>query len=198
MPQSHRKQHAWSARVRAGAVILTTAVLLALISALPASGQKLASDYQPGQPPLSNSQVWNEQERAAVQLAEQWVAAWAAGDVQKAASFMAENFEFRGDPSEGFTRGRDAYLHQLTRLGRAPKPRRMDITEIFAIGSWWDTTVTFLRVDHDTVGGKALDMPVAVTLRIKNGKIQEWLDSPTIKWDIAPPNLSDCANTSCE
>jgi len=161
--------------------------------------------------PISNSSQWNQFERDAVKVVTDFIDAWDRGNVDKALSLVGKNFEFRGDPSAGFSRGRDALKMNMTRFvrdepaGGAPPGSpgsgslgRQQIKEIYAVGDWYDTTVLVLRVDSSVVRGKKMVMPVAATYRVAKGKIQEWLDAPTIKWDIAPPNLSDCADSPCD
>jgi hypothetical protein len=175
--------------------------------------------------PISNSEHWNEYEREAVRIATEFTAAWDVGDAEKAASYVGKNFQYRGDPSENFMRGRDTFYKRLSRAAGTPPagaaaqagaPARtattrppvgtpgsgslgkLDITEIYAVGDWYDTVVLMLRVDTSQMGGKEMVMPVATMLRIGKGKIQEWLDAPTIKWDMAPANLTDCAGSMCD
>jgi hypothetical protein len=160
--------------------------------------------------PISNSKQWNQYERDAVKVVTDFIDAWDRGNAEKALSLVGKNFQFRGDPSEGFARGREEFRKSVTRQfhevapGVAPGSPgtgglgRQEIKEIFAVGDWYDTTVLVLRVDTSTVKGKHMVMPVAATYRVAKGKIQEWLDAPTIKWDIAPANLPDCAGSPCD
>jgi limonene-1,2-epoxide hydrolase len=170
-----------------------------------------AAQPAPAPEPISNSKQWNQFERDAVQVVTEFIDAWDRDNVEKALSLVGKNFEFRGDPSAGFTRGREAFKKVISNKFRDEPPGgfapnapgsgglgRQEIKEIFAVGDWYDTTVLVLRVDSSSVRGKQMVMPVAATYRVAKGKIQEWLDAPTIKWDMAPKNLSDCADTPCD
>jgi limonene-1,2-epoxide hydrolase len=165
----------------------------------------------PAAEPLSNSAQWNQYERDAVKVVTDFIDAWDRNEVDKALSLVGKNFEFRGDVSAGFSRGRDNFnttnMKPMFRDAAGTLPPgtpgsgslgRMEIKKIYAIGDWYDTTVLVLRVDTSMVRGKKMVMPVAATYRVAKGKIQEWLDAPTIKWDIAPPNLTDCAGSPCD
>jgi limonene-1,2-epoxide hydrolase len=180
--------------------------LAVIAAAAPASAAKPAPE------PISNSKQWNQYERDAVKVVTEFIDAWDRNDVEKALSLVGKNFEYRGDPSAGFSRGRETFkTTQLTRVVRdepagglppgspgSGSLGRQEIKEIYAIGDWYDTTVLVLRVDSSKVRGKDMVMPVAATYRVAKGKIQEWLDAPTIKWDIAPPTLTDCAGSPCD
>ena len=170
-----------------------------------------AANPAPAPEPMSNSSQWNEFERDAVKVVTDFIDAWDRGNVEKALSLVGKNFEFRGDPSAGFSRGRDALKKNMTHVVRDEPPGgmppgspgsgglgRLEIKKIYAVGDWYDTTVLVLRVDTSMLRGKKMVMPVAATYRVAKGKIQEWLDAPTIKWDIAPPNLTDCADSHCD
>jgi len=41
------------------------------------------------------------------------------------------------------------------------------------------------RIDTTTINGKKRDVPLAAFFRVKDGKIQEWLDMPLVT--IGPP-----------
>lgn len=177
--------------------------LVPVIWTVPATAQQPGtSDGQlaTGQRPRSNSTVWNEQERAAVRVAEEWVAAWNTGDPQKVAAFMAQNCEFRGDISEPLQRGRQAFIELVSKFINSF--RGIKLTEIYAVGGPWDTFVLLKRIDtvQFSKSDKLTDVPVATLLRVRDGKIEEWLDSPIV--DVTPlaPGLSNnhCANSPCE
>lgn len=170
-----------------------------------------AADPAPASEPISNSKQWNQYERDAVKVVTDFIDAWDRNNVEKALSLVGKNFEYRADPSAGFTRGRDAFQKYATHVFRDEPPGgmppgspgsgsmgRLEIKEIYAVGDWYDTTVLVLRVDTSTVRGKHMVMPVAATYRVAKGKIQEWLDAPIIKWDSAPANLTDCAGSNCD
>jgi limonene-1,2-epoxide hydrolase len=170
-----------------------------------------AADAKPAPEPFSNSKQWNQFERDAVNVVTDFIDAWDRGNVEKTLSLVGKNFEYRPDPSLGFTRGRDAFRKYVTHIFRDEPPGgmppgspgsgsmgRQEIKKIYAVGDWYDTTVLVLRVDTSMVRGKQMVMPVAATYRVAKGKIQEWLDAPTIKWESAPPDLTDCAGSNCD
>jgi SnoaL-like domain len=125
--------------------------------------------------------TYNAQEREAVEVVKGWINAWRAYDLEKLMSYMDDKLVFRGDPIEPL-RGREAFRKMAQ--GVIKGWSGMDIEEIYPVGSETETIVLFKRVDYfpgDTgffLRGMAI--PVAVMMRIKNGKVTEYLDAPLI------------------
>jgi limonene-1,2-epoxide hydrolase len=148
-----------------------------------------------------------QNERKAISVVREWTAAFANKDADKAASYMADNVQFRLDPSDpGFSRGRDAARNLLRRLvggdfppppagGAAVPPRpRMEfgsikLEQIYAIGGSNEVVVIVRRIDELKLNGKAMSIPIGAFYRVdpKDGKIEEWLDDPLIKVGMGPP-----------
>jgi hypothetical protein len=164
------------ARPRSMAAALTLTMLFALGAPLHAFAQDAA-----GLRILRGSTVWNAQERAAAEVIEEWVADWNARDTQKAAELMSAKCAWRGDPSESFRRGRAKLA--------IPKLQQVYIKEIYAIGGPTDTTVMIRRIDQLSFGPSSPMQlfPDSAFLRVKNGKIQEWLDVPIDASNVPPP-----------
>jgi ketosteroid isomerase-like protein len=126
----------------------------------------------PGAPPQAwatskPSFIWNQQERDAADIVRAWVDAWATKDPQRVAEYLAENCIFRGNPSEPLQQGRAAFVTRAARLIGAYDMMKID--ELFVTGTEWDTAVLIKRADG-----------IATFFRVKNRRITEWLDVPTL------------------
>jgi hypothetical protein len=97
---------------------------------------------------------------------------------------MAENCEFRMDPSDAeLKKGRAEFvksIKQLLQLGLTITPG-----ETFTVGGESGTAVLQRRVDTITINGQTRMVPIAAFFRVKDGKIQEWLDMPLV--NLPPP-----------
>ncbi len=126
--------------------------------------------------------VWNQQEREAADVIRAWVDAWATKDPQRVAEYMAENCVFRGDPSEPLQHGRAAFVTLIARFIGAFETMKID--EMFVTGTEWDTAVLIKRTDtiRANSGGTLAErvVPIASFFRVKNRRITEWLDVPTV------------------
>ncbi len=129
---------------------------------------------------------WNPQERAAVELVEEWIAAWKAKDAKQIAALMAEDCVFRPDPKDAWQQGRDKLYEHAVKSGLMRDSKDIKITEIYPVGGAGDTFVLMKRIDYlDRSFNGSNAVPVAAFFRVKDGKIEEWLDEPIVQ--LRPP-----------
>jgi ketosteroid isomerase-like protein len=141
-------------------------------------GLRAATAQTSAKPPAQ----WNPQERAAVELVKEWIAAWNAKDAKQIAALVAEDCVFRPDPSDAWQQGRDKLYEHAVKSGLMRASKNIEITEIFPVGGSGDTFVLTKRIDYlDRVLGGSNAVPVAAFFRVKNGKIEEWLDEPIVQ-----------------
>ncbi len=137
-----------------------------------------AAQALPGKPPST----WNPQERAAVKVIQDWIAAWIAHDPKRLAADMSEDCVFRGDPVEPLQHGREQFQAFATKVMNGWSD--LKIQEILPVGGVWDTSVLMRRLDtlpkKMAQGAGYEKVPVAAFFRVKDGKIEEWLDAPLI------------------
>jgi limonene-1,2-epoxide hydrolase len=124
-------------------------------------------------------------EQDAIKVVNAWSAAWATKDAEKVGEYMAENCEFRADPKEPeLKKGRAEFVNSMKRLiGRGIT---VQVIETHAMGGEAGVAVLQKRIDSITINGQRRDIPLAAFFRVKDGKIQEWLDMPLIVVN-APP-----------
>jgi limonene-1,2-epoxide hydrolase len=135
-------------------------------------------------PAEAQTRTWTKQERDAVQVVNGWDAAWATKDAEKIGAFMAENCEFRADPSEPeLKKGRAQFVSDIKRL--VELGITIQIVDTVAYGGEAGTAILQKRVDTITINGKKREIPLAAFFRVKDGKIQEWLDIPLVI--LGPP-----------
>ena len=116
------------------------------------------------------------QERAAIDLARQWFAAWQTGDPDKIASatIVGDNIVFQGTPTEPVEMGRAAFREHVARLRGA---KSIEITQAMAIGGSSGTTVVLLKRNLTlSINGNDVTTPIVALVRVEGGKIQEWRD----------------------
>jgi limonene-1,2-epoxide hydrolase len=131
----------------------------------------------------------NQYERVAIQVVRDWTAAFAARDAAKVKSYMADDAEFRLDPTEHkLSRGHEALQKTLDMI--LPAIGGIKTLRIYAIGGPNEVLVISDRIDDFNMGGKKLTVPVGGFFRVNPNtrKIEEWLDAPLIHVDLpAPP-----------
>lgn len=126
-----------------------------------------------------------KQEQDAINVVNMWNAAWATKDAEKVGAFMAEDCVFRGDPSEKeLKHGRAAFVNEakglIAMISLTIKP-----VETHAVGGETGVVVLQRRVDSITINGRKMEVPLVAFFRVKDGKIQEWLDVPLV--NLGPP-----------
>lgn len=135
-------------------------------------------------PAEAQTRTLTKEEQAAIQVVNGWDAAWSTKDAEKMGAFMAENCEFREDPSEPeLKKGRARFVTDIKRL--VELGITIKIVDTVAYGGEAGTAVLQKRVDTITINGKKRDIPLAAFFRVKDGKIQEWLDIPLVI--LGPP-----------
>ena len=130
----------------------------------------------------------NQYERTAIQLVLDWTAAFAARDAAKVKSYMADNAQFRLDPSERtLSQGQEALQKTLDMI--LPAISGIKTLRIYAIGGPQEVLVVSERIDDFNMGGKVMAVPIGGFFRVnpQTRKIEEWLDAPLIKLDLPPP-----------
>ncbi len=137
----------------------------------------------------------NRYERQAMQVVRNFTTAYDHKDADKAASYVEDNIEFRGDPSDkDFQRGLDALRNFVAPPGGGltgppgqPSMKvslgEMKISQISAIGGPGEVNVITRRIDHLTINGKEMTIPVSSFFRVSamDGKIEEFFEVPLIK-----------------
>ena len=173
--------------------VLALALPLAAIGAL-AQGPGAGGPPGPGAglpppPPAqgfeSNVQItanYTPQEAAAAALVETWVERTAAHDLDGAMAVVDNNIISRPDPARQMAYGPAAQCasYPFTRMATS----FVRLEELYAVGGPLDTLVLFKRADvngpaiagRGGFGGFTVD--VAVLVRVRNGRITEWLDAP--------------------
>jgi uncharacterized protein (TIGR02246 family) len=152
-------------------------LVAAFVIAIAAYSHGAHAQALPSKPPST----WNPQERAAVKVIQDWIAAWIAHDPKRLAADMTEDCVFRGDPSEPLKHGRAEFLTFASKVMNGWSD--LKIEEILPVGGVWDTSVLMKRIDTLGIGGAGSGhptVPVAAFFRVKDGKIEEWLDAPLI------------------
>lgn len=123
----------------------------------------------------------NAQEREAVKVVKEWMAAFATHDVGKIASYMTDDVAFRADSSSPIQRGRDRFILLVDSFISAIV--WLHPVKTFVVSGKTDTVVLSSRVDKFNNFGSLV--PAAAFFRVKNGKIEEWIDVPLV--DTLPP-----------
>jgi limonene-1,2-epoxide hydrolase len=127
----------------------------------------------------------NEDENRAIALINEWIAALLAKDAEKAASYLAENCQYRDDPFQTtLKQGRAQALVDIKMLLRGLTG--MKIESAYTVSGDKDTLVLVRRLDTFTLGGKQVSTPMGAYFRIQNGKILEWVDTPLKELPPAP------------
>jgi limonene-1,2-epoxide hydrolase len=135
-------------------------------------------------PAEAQTRALTKEEQDAVQVVNGWDAAWATKDAEKIGAFMAEDCEFRADPREPeLKKGRAQFVTDMKRL--VELGITIKIVDTVAYGGEAGTAVLQKRIDTITINGKKRDIPLAAFFRVKDGKIQEWLDIPLVI--LGPP-----------
>jgi uncharacterized protein (TIGR02246 family) len=126
------------------------------------------------------------QEQAAITVVKQWFAAWETGDPAKVASYMADDCEFRGIPTQPIRMGRDEFIKNTGRFIKAAP--HVNVTEAVAVGGETGVAVLTKRIDQIKLNGQMRTIPLAAFFRVENGKIKEWLDMPLIPLGPVQPD----------
>lgn len=142
-------------------------------------------------------------EQRAKETVRGWVAAFAAMDADKAASYFEDDVQFRMEAAlnRNIETGRENAHQQLSRLfarlsraapenaGAQIKGGAIQLLEVDAVGGSKEVLVITRRIDNVTINGRPLRLPVGSFFRVnaQDGKIEEWLDIPLIAFNRNPP-----------
>ena len=142
-------------------------------------------------------------ERRAEDTVRAFIAAFGAQDADKAASYLEDDAQFRMEVAlnRNIETGREnarQQMHQLfDRLARRTQGNagarvqggNIELLQTEAIGGAKEVLVITRRIDHVTINGRPLDLPVGSFFRVngQTGQIEEWLDIPLIAFDRNPP-----------
>ncbi len=142
-------------------------------------------------------------ERRAADSARAFIAAFGAKDADRAASYLEEDAQFRMEVAlnRNIETGREnarQQMHQLfDRLSRRAQSDagarvqggNIELVQTEAIGGSKEVLVITRRIDHVTINGRPLDLPVGSFFRVngQTGQIEEWLDIPLVAFDRNPP-----------
>jgi hypothetical protein len=114
-------------------------------------------------------------------VVEAWVNGTAAHDLDAAMAVLDDNIISRPDPARQMAYGPVAQCasYPFTRMANS----FVRLEEMYAVGGPLDTLVLFKRADiNGPAGGRGafggFTVDVAVLVRVKNGRITEWLDAP--------------------
>ncbi len=125
---------------------------------------------------------FNSYEQQAIKVVQGWMEAWRSKDPNKVAAFMTEDVQFRpGGLFEKpvFKIGRQAFLDYY-----AQELKILDFVEsraIYAVGDKGEAVVLVKRVDHWTRDGQKGTTEFAGYFRVRDGKIAQWEDAPTVQ-----------------
>jgi hypothetical protein len=160
--------------------LLVTGALMAAISAT-ASAQ-FALPKQGYENTIQVPAKYTPEEAQAVNLVEKWITTMNTHDPAGNMALVDNNIAFRGDPLEPLLRSADGYCGAFGGFTNS-KRDSFALEELYAVGGPKDTLVLIKRED---INGPATEesglggykVPVAVLLRVTNGKISEWYDAP--------------------
>lgn len=162
-----------------------------------------------GQPALAQDpsiKAAAKYEQRAKETVRAWVAAFGAGDADKAASYFEDDVQFRMEAAlnRNIETGRENARQQLSKLfsrvsqgarggsggsGATVKGGNIQLLQTEAVGGSKEVLVITRRIDNVTINGHALRLPVGSFFRVnaQSGKIEEWLDIPLIAFNRNPP-----------
>jgi len=168
---------------------------------MPAAALALAAGTAVAQPPGGKAAA--SYEHRAEQTVRGWIAAFGAGDADKAASYFEEDVQFRMEAAlnRNIETGRENAHQQLKKLfdrishnapaGPGPHVQAgtVQLTQIDAVGGDKEVLVITRRIDSFTLNGRPFHLPVGSFFRVnaQSGKIEEWLDIPLIEFNRNPP-----------
>jgi hypothetical protein len=169
-------------------------------------GLIVCAPFAAGRPALAQDSAATpaaQYEQRAKETVRGWIAAFGAGDADKAASYFEEDVQFRMEAAlnRNIETGRENARQQLSRLfkrlsqaapanhGPAAKGVTVQLLQTEAIGGSKEVLVITRRIDNVTLNGHALHLPVGSFFRVnaQSGKIEEWLDIPLIAFNRNPP-----------
>jgi len=130
---------------------------------------------------------YTPEEAEAVAVTQKWFASMSNHDPAANMALVSNDIAFRADPLQSLVRGAYAYCGAFGFT--AQKTSKYYIDELYAVGGPKDTLVLMKRADINEpatqigfLGGYRV--PVAVLVRVHDGKVTEWYDAPVNKVSI--------------
>jgi ketosteroid isomerase-like protein len=131
---------------------------------------------------------YTPQEAAAVAVVRKWIETSNNHDIARHMALIDDDVVYRGDPTAALSHGARGYCASFGFVRNTISLLKID--ELYVVGGPSETLVLLKRTDMDfpAADGAALGgypVPLAVFLRVKNGKITEWYDAPVNKVSAA-------------
>jgi limonene-1,2-epoxide hydrolase len=109
-------------------------------------------------------------EKTAIQIVKDFIDAWKTVNIDHIVSFLAEDVQYHNIPMEPL-QGIAACRTFFQSMGEMEEAH-WDLVNIAANGN----IVMTERVDHFTISGKSVSLPLMGVFEIENGKIKAWRD----------------------
>lgn len=158
------------------------------VASLTFAGSGFAQGLNPPGPPQQQqgfeqtSQVpanYTDQEAEAVEVVKKWIETTNTKDLAAHMALIDDNVVYRGDPVEFLGRSARGYCSNFSFIWNNTWVR---LDEMYVVGGPTDTLVVLKRTDNENEPGAGnfagFHVEVGVFLRVKDGKITEWLDEP--------------------
>lgn len=125
-----------------------------------------------------------DQERAAIQLVSDFLAAWVSRDANRIAAFAADDIVFKGTPNDAEVKGKPAFTDTTARFLGLELANKLTFAErpdrIYAMGGAAGTVVLALRTDVFTNSGKHVQVPLVGAFWVVGNKLKAWYDFPLV------------------
>lgn len=133
------------------------------------------------------------QELAALRLTSEVFGAIANRDLDKIASYVADNIVFKGHPDVAEVKGKQAFLDNISQFLRGSIEHGLTLAKraetAYAIGGEIGTAVLNRRMDYSNRNGKKSPLPIASAFWVAEGKIVAWFEFPLVAGE-PPPNAA--------
>jgi hypothetical protein len=169
----------------------TAAVLVAAIGTVGSIGTARAQFVLPKQGFEATGQAaknYTPEEAEAVAVTQKWFASMNNHDMAANMALVSNDVAFRADPVQSLVRSAYAYCGAFG--FPTHNTSKYYIDELYAVGGPKDTLLLMKRADLNEpateigfLGGYRV--PVAVLVRVHDGKVTEWYDAPVNKVSIA-------------
>jgi hypothetical protein len=128
--------------------------------------------------------TYTPQEAEAVALVLRWIETTNSHDIRQHMALIGDNVAVRADPLESIRRGARGYCAAFNFIIGS----WFGLNELYVVGGPSDTLVLMNRTDVNLPYNGSIysgySVPLAVLLRVQNGRIVEWYDMPTNKVSI--------------
>lgn len=131
---------------------------------------------------------YTPEEAEAVAVVQKWFASMTNHDMAGNMALVSNDVAFRGDPVQPLVRGADGYCGAFTFPTHETSVYSID--ELYVVGGPKDALILMKRADINEPAGDigflgGYRVPVAVLVRVHDGKVTEWYDVPVNKVSIA-------------